>query len=209
MNNDNFAKLDLALKYYLTGAKYNTALKAYHYAKKLHNGTRKDGKTPEFQHQLEIALFITTLKDIKAEEEVLFYAIMHDVLEDFDKISVVTLKNEFPASWVNNLLWLSKKVEGVRTYQDISHYFEKLSNCPLTALVKGVDRIHNLQSMVGVFTPQKQRDYINEVELYFLPMLKTAMHHEPELFFAITNVRTVLKCQIALLSAALGEEVNG
>src|SRR5574343_1022778 len=116
MNDNNYKKLDLALKYYLTGAKYHTTLKAYHFAKKLHCGTRKDGITPEYQHQLEIALFITTLKGVEAEEEALFYAIMHDVLEDFAKVSVGQLKDEFPTEWVEKLKLISKKIEGVKTY---------------------------------------------------------------------------------------------
>lgn len=203
MNQDNYQKLDLALKYYLTGAKYTIALKAYHFAKKLHNGTRKDGITPEFQHQLEIALFITTLKDVEYEEEALFYAIMHDVLEDFPHITLGILKDEFRVDWSNNLMHISKKIEGVKTYQQLHHYFDKLSNNPLLALVKGVDRIHNLQSMNDVFSFEKQRDYINETNKYFLPMLKIAVEQEPTLFAAIMNVRTVLKCQISLLEAVL------
>ena len=175
MNDNNYSKLDLALKFYLTGAKYTTALKAYHFAKRYHCGTRKDGKTPEFQHQLEIALFITTLKDVENEEEALFYAIMHDVLEDFSSITVDILTKEFPMNWVIKLKLISKKIEGVKTYNSPYEYFDKIATKPLVALTKGVDRIHNLQSMSGVFTTEKQRDYISETNTFFLPMLKVAV----------------------------------
>lgn len=208
MNDNNYNKLDLALKYYLTGAKYNIALKAYHFAKRYHSGTRKDGITPEYQHQLEIALFITTLKGVEDEEEAIFYALMHDVLEDFAEVSVGLLKDEFPIAWVNNLQFISKKICGVKTYNNLYEYFDKMSSAPLVALTKGVDRIHNLQSMTGVFTHEKQKAYIEETNKYFLPMLKVAVENDPTLFSAIMNIRTVLKCQVALLNATLGEEVE-
>jgi (p)ppGpp synthase/HD superfamily hydrolase len=203
MNDNNYSKLDLALKYYLTGAKYTIALKAYHFAKRYHCCTRKDGKTPEFQHQLEIALFITTLKDVENEEEALFYAIMHDVLEDFNTVTVDMLTDEFPSNWVIKLKLISKKIECVKTYNSLYEYFDKIATEPLVALAKGVDRIHNLQSMSGVFTSEKQRDYISETNTFFLPMLKAAVEHDPSLFSAIMNVRTVLKCQVELLEVAL------
>lgn len=41
-------------------------------------------------------------------------------------------------------------------------------------MVKGADRIHNQQSMVGVFTLDKQSAYISETKDLVLPMLKRA-----------------------------------
>ena len=79
-----YEKLSIALKYYLVGKKYDTALRAMTFAKNYHTGMRKDGITPEIQHQIEIALYITTLKNIRDEQNVIAVALLHDVMEDYD-----------------------------------------------------------------------------------------------------------------------------
>ena len=204
MNDDNFDKLDLTLKYYLRGARYHTAIRAYHIAKELHNGKRKDGITPEVQHQLEIALFIITLRlKPEQEERAIIYALLHDVLEDFEHIRPVELEDLFGVEIVDDLRLISKKIQGVKTYNQDAQYYTRMARSALIALVKGVDRIHNLQSMTGVFGPDKQRIYVNTAENYFLPMLKDAAKIDDELFFAFQNVRTVLKCQIGLIKTIL------
>lgn len=204
MNDKNFEKLDLTLKYYLYGAKYSTALKAYRLAKKLHTGFRKDNVTPEVQHQLEIALFIVTLR-LKPEHEELAitYALLHDVMEDFPEVTFVSMIDNFGTKIADDLKLISKYIEGEKNFKTYDKLFERMSKVPLIALVKGVDRIHNLQSMNGVFDHKKQTDYVSEAQMFFLPMLKTASYIDDELFFSFQNVRTVLKCQIALIEAML------
>jgi (p)ppGpp synthase/HD superfamily hydrolase len=209
MNDKNFEKLDLALKYYLYGAKYNLALKAYHLAKSLHVKKRKDGITPEFQHQVEIALFIITLRlKSEYEERALIYALLHDVLEDFEKVSEFQMVTEFGGEITGDLKLISKKISGVKTYNHYTEYFDRISTRALLALVKGCDRIHNLQSMHGVFNLEKQKEYVKEAEIYFLPMLKTASHIDEEIFFSFQNVRTMLKNQIALIKAIIDTETS-
>jgi excinuclease ABC subunit A len=58
----DFDKRLIALRYTLLGKGYTRSIKALEFARKIHCGTRKDGITPEFQHQVEIALYLTTLK---------------------------------------------------------------------------------------------------------------------------------------------------
>jgi (p)ppGpp synthase/HD superfamily hydrolase len=200
MNDKNFDKLDLTLKYYLHGARYPFAIKAYHLAKQYHNGTRKDGITPEVQHQLEIALFIITLRLNPAYEELaIVYALLHDILEDFDDVTPERLAIDFGEDVVDDLRLISKKVQGIKTYHHDDQYYKRMAKVPLIALVKGVDRIHNLQSMIGVFNTEKQETYVSTAERHFLPMLKEAAKIDEGLFFSFQNVRTVLKCQIKLI----------
>lgn len=204
MHDRTYSKLEHALKYYLVGAKFHLALKAFNFAKQHHGGLRKDGVTPEFQHQLEIALYVTTLKGIPNEEELIFYALMHDVLEDNSSITIDDLLNElFPKHWVENLLLISKKYRGQKTVSDLDAYFYNMIECPSIILVKGIDRINNLQTMGGVFTIEKQLAYVTEVRTYFLPTLKIGAAKAPELFPAFMNVRTVLKCQVGLIEQVI------
>ena len=66
---NRYQKLEISLRYYLKGAKYTTALKALDFGSRWHNGFRKDRVTPEFQHQIEIALYCITLKGLLDEEK--------------------------------------------------------------------------------------------------------------------------------------------
>ena len=205
MSTPRFSKLDISLRYYLHGAGYFTALKAYHYAKRHHSGFRKDKVTPEFQHQIEIALYITTLKNVVQEELAIIYAILHDVIEDTPEITFKQFRQEWGDEIANDIWAISKKVEGKRNYtnDNLSDYYARIAARPLLALVKGCDRIHNLQTMVGVFNGEKQQKYVAEAENDFLPMLKEAANADPELHLAFMNVRTMIKNQVALVKAAL------
>lgn len=57
--------------------------------------------------------------------------------------------------------------------------------------------------MVGVFTLEKKRSYLEETERQILPMLKRAERNFPEQEPAYKNIRTVLKMQVSLVDALL------
>ena len=77
---DKFSKLYIAIKFRLYGMGFFKALVALEKGRDIHDGFRKDGKTPEYQHQLEIALFILTLKDVQDLEGAIICALLHDTL---------------------------------------------------------------------------------------------------------------------------------
>ena len=197
---NQYDKYFISLKYYLLGRKYFTALKALDFAKKYHKGMRKDGVTPEFQHQIEIALFISTLKDVQDEELTITCALLHDVVEDYD-VSVEEIDALF-GKRVGGIVWLlTVKFRGKRkTNED---YFSAIAKDPIASLVKGGDRIHNVQTMIDVFSPEKQRKYVEEVNNFFLPMLKEAKYQFPEQSAAYFNIIHMLKSQVELVEAAL------
>ena len=169
MKKQNFDKLYTALKYYLIGRGYKKALVALSFAHEYHSGLRKDGKTPEFQHQLEIALHISTLKDLIDEEICLCVAILHDVVEDYN-VDIKIIRDKFGDVIANSVWVITKKYNGIKKSQD--QYMYECANDPYSSIVKGVDRFNNLGSMVGVFTVEKQKSYLKEAEELFLPMLK-------------------------------------
>src|SRR3990170_8235289 len=80
---NKFQKKLLTLRNQLIGARFHHALAALEFAMKYHTGTRKDGVTPEFQHQVEIALYALTLPDLMHREEVIATILLHDVREDY------------------------------------------------------------------------------------------------------------------------------
>jgi (p)ppGpp synthase/HD superfamily hydrolase len=190
---ERFGKLKIALHYYLLGRKYNTALKAFHFAARHHAGLRRDKMTPEFQHQIEIALYVSTLKDVRDEERVITLALLHDLLEDYSTVTMVFLASEFGHDIADECELLNKNGKSYEVY------FDRMAMSPSASIVKGADRIHNINSMVGVFSKEKQQKYCAEVEQYFLPMLKKARKTHPDQLQAYSNIEHMLRSQINLL----------
>jgi (p)ppGpp synthase/HD superfamily hydrolase len=195
-----FTKRRIALTHYLAGRGYYMALRAMAYVEKIATGVRKDGLTPEFQHMLEIALHVITLRDVAFEEETIAVALLHDVMEDYG-IRHHELEKRFGARVADAVEKISKIVNGVKKPYDI--YFADMGACPIASLVKGCDRAHNFQSMPTVFKAEKQAEYVAEGETWFLPMLKEAQRNFPEQFMAYQNVRHHLKSQMALIKHSL------
>jgi (p)ppGpp synthase/HD superfamily hydrolase len=195
-----FIKRRVALVHYLVGKGYHKALKAMAFAEFYHQGVRKDNTTPEFQHMLEAALHIITLKDVLYEEDTITATLLHDVREDYN-VSHQTIVQDFGSRVGDSVERLSKVIDGVK--KSTEFYFSDLANDPIGSLAKGVDRINNFQSMPGVFSIEKQKKYLLEGETYFLPMLKDAQRRFPEQFMAYQNVRHHMKSQIYLIGHSL------
>ncbi|MCP1674429.1 (p)ppGpp synthase/HD superfamily hydrolase [Natronocella acetinitrilica] len=191
----------VALRFYLMGRGYHTAARALEYARRHHAGVRKDGFTPEFAHQVEISLYLLTLRSVRDPEVLIAGALLHDVIEDYP-VTREALAEEFGASIAGIVYTLSKKHDGKPLHGE--HYFENIAACPVASIIKGGDRIHNVQTMGGVFSEDKQRHYLEEVRDHFLPMLKAARYRFTDQALAYFNVEHVLRSQYALLAAALG-----
>lgn len=189
----HYDKLKLALRYYLLGKDYYLAADALEFAANYHSGTRKDKITPEFQHQIEITHYLRTLLPFfQYPEETLTTAILHDVTEDYGVlINVISEKYGDVIAEAVNILDKNGK--------DIPTYFSNIAGNPIASIVKGGDRIHNIQSMQTVFSFEKQAKYIKEVEEYFLPMLKQARRTFVRQEAAYQNIKHMLVSQIELI----------
>jgi (p)ppGpp synthase/HD superfamily hydrolase len=204
-----YERLSIALKYYLIGKGYNLALAALQFAKQKHDGLRKDGVTPEVQHQIEIALYLTTLKGIREEENTIVVALLHDIIEDCD-VNRETIEIRFGESIADSVWAISKKINGKPKYTHINAdlaYYDDCARDLRASIVKAADRIHNNNSMAGVFSTEKQSAYVSEVEKHFLPMLKTAEGLFPDQFMAYMNAKHMLKSQAALVRNALSGDL--
>ena len=71
----------------------------------------------------------------------------------------------------------------------------------IASVVKGADRIHNVQTMIDVFTYEKQKEYIRETQEFIVPMLKEARRRFPRQEPAYENIQHVLVSQAELLQA--------
>lgn len=196
-----YEKLFISLRYYLLGKAYFTALRALDFAKLHHTGLRKDGVNPELIHQIEICLYITTLKNLGNEQLCLTVALLHDLLESDFGVSPKDIEFRFGKDSADAVWLVTKTYQGKD--KDLNTYFEEISKCPVASIVKGADRINNVQSMVGVFTKEKQKAYLKEVEDKFLPMIKRAKHSFPEQSSEYFNIEHILKSQINLIQSTL------
>ena len=199
---NKFQKKLLTLRQQLVGARYHHALAALEFAHRFHTGLRKDGVTPEFQHQIEIALFALTLPDLMYREEVIATILLHDVREDYGvtagEVRELFFRDpEFAARVDRAVENMTKEFRGVK--KDEQALFDAMAQDPIASIAKGCDRIHNIGSMLGVFTTEKQKKYVQEVHDLFLPMLKKARRLFPHQVNAYENIKFVLHTQMDLI----------
>ncbi len=195
-----YDKIRMALRYWLFGKEYYSAIKAMEFAAKYHTGTRKDGVTPEFYHQLSIASYIRTLPGLIYPEATMATSFLHDVIEDYG-VSVSEIDRRFGKQISFSVSLLSKKRDGYTI--ENAPYYSNICDNAIASIVKGADRIHNFQTMVEVFNIEKQEQYIEDCKIGILPMVKKARRKFPEQEPAYENIKHVLLSQIGLIEHAI------
>lgn len=195
---ENYAKKEISLRYWLLGRGYFKASDALEFGKRHHKGLRKDG-SPEFSHQIAIALFGRTLIDsLLYPEETITTIFLHDIREDYD-ISDGEIRTLFGDMVANAVAAMTKEFRGHK--RDPFEVFDNLAKDPVASIAKGIDRIHNFSTMLEAFTESKQIEYIAEAELHFIPMLKRARRAFPQQEAAYENIKWMLNSQISLIKA--------
>lgn len=194
-------KLRIAVYHTMVGKCFFTACKAFQHAETIHNGMRKDGVSTEFSHQIWIASFILTLSlDSSFMEKLLIAVFYHDTCEDKDmsREELAKLYGEDIA----NIIWcLTKEWRGHKLTSE--EYFNRLMSCIEAILVKAVDRIHNLKTMIGVFSKEKMLNYCKETREIHIPMLKQARHCYPEYTMLLHNLESILIIQVDTVEGLL------
>jgi (p)ppGpp synthase/HD superfamily hydrolase len=193
------AKQRMALRYWLQGAGYMQALKAMDFAEGFHQGTRKDGVTPEFAHQVQIVSYLRTLAPhLIHPEETLVTGFLHDVREDYD-VDDAEVRNRFGALVADSVDAVTKTFRGVR--RNDADLFDRMAGMPIASVFKPADRINNQNTMVGVFTTAKMQAYAQETTELFLPMIKKARRTFPEQEPAYENEKLMLVSQLDFVAA--------
>ncbi|MBC8737301.1 HD domain-containing protein [Paraburkholderia sp. UCT31] len=191
---------------------YQVAMDAFHYAHNVHtsgikrNGEkttalRKDGLTPEFQHQLEICHFITTLvPSLARPAQTLATGFLHDVPEDY-LVEKTELLARFGEEVVHSV-YLLNKYDEAGNEKDADVHYQNIAADVIAAFVKGVDCLHNQSTMQGVFTLAKMFSYVQRCEKHILPMLKSARKRFPSQREAYENLKFNLRvqCQMSIFA---------
>jgi (p)ppGpp synthase/HD superfamily hydrolase len=206
---NKFEKKILVLRSKLAGpdpaSSYSDALACMEFAASYHTGKRKGGD-PEFDHQISIALYALTLPYLEYREEVICTIMLHDIREDYGitDAEIMALfsdaaKGRRVADAVDAMtkVWRGEK-------RDEKVLFERMGANVIASIAKGCDRIHNQQTMLGVFSKEKMIGYIDETITLFFPMLKSARRNFPKQNAAYENIKFVLNSQIELLNGVIG-----
>lgn len=195
---ENYIKSKIALRYFLVGKGYYKAVEAMGFAEKFHDGLRKDGEH-EFSHQVSQAnLARTLIHHFNFKEEVFIVIFLHDICED-KGISYEEIERRFGSVVAKAVKLMTKVYQNVKISNEV--YYGAMVECDITSICKGLDRVHNLMSMIGGFTLEKRIDYIKETLDYTIPMLKKAKINFPTQEGAYENIKFIMTNQIALYNA--------
>lgn len=157
---NKYDKMRTAMVGFFKGKQYYSVLSNLYFAESHYSGTRKDVHTPNFYHPLCMLAYARNLSLQNISEIKLYNSILgHDLYEDYGLL--------LPESPLTELA-LSK------TGKTTDFYYNELLESVYTALVKGIDRIDNLSTMVGVFSHEKQVSYIHETEKFVIPLINAA-----------------------------------
>ncbi|MBY3432936.1 HD domain-containing protein [Rhizobium laguerreae] len=189
-----YAKQVNTMRSFLQGKDYHLALAAMEFAMSCHTGTRKDGVSPEFSHQMFIALYVLSITPLLLyPEETLAAVFLHDVCEDYP-VTYEEIERLFGKRVREAVELLTKKKDGVRIPDDV--YYERMALNEIASIVKGVDRAHNIHSMHSAdWSIDKQQAYLDFVFDYVLPMLKKARKKFTRQRLAYENIKSVLLMQ--------------
>lgn len=202
----SFEKKKISIRYWLlvmasTNPLYFKCLDAMELAMKFHVNIRKDGFTPEFDHQLTIVHYVRTLvPSLTYPVETICTVFLHDLREDYN-ISNNEIEEKFGALIANAVERMTKTFRGAK--KSNTDYFKSISECEIASIAKGGDRIHNFQSMPTVFTSIKQQEYIQEAEEWIIPALKISRRLFPKQELAYENIKLMLRSQIELINHSL------
>ena len=185
MNTTQHEKLLTALRYWLAGlasadSRYYVVLEALEFFADLHSAEIRKNGARGFYHQLSILSYVRNFHVMLPNPVDVYVVILgHDSVEDYEHLSE-KIRAKFPNHF-DALKRISKIREGRKLTND--EYYAGLESCPVCAIAKGADRIHNMSTMSdkGAFSISKQEKYAAETREFVIPMLKTARRSFPSI----------------------------
>lgn len=215
---DLYNKLKHALRYYLIGKMesdpaWKLAYKAFEFVLRRERNPdgslamRKNGKDPLLLHAIQQANWIRLYGRLLSDPRTHMIAILlHDELEDDRTLTVQILEEMFGTEIAAIVKRFSKKYCNTVVPED--EYYAAMSACPITSFDKALDNLHNLNTMEGVHSIQKQYELIKRVTDRVLPMLKVARVRFVEQEAAYELIKLQLLTTIQLLNQKLHAQVQ-
>lgn len=192
---EDYGKMKIAIRSWLSGRGYFKALKALDFAESKHTGTRKDG-AHEFSHQISQANYMRVFADqLEYPEETFCVIFLHDIAEDYN-VTFEDLVDQFGPLIGSSVRRMTKVYQGAKIPNDL--YYSGMWSCPIASVAKGADRLHNLMTMLGGFSSEKQIEYIKETTEFVLPLIKKSRRFFPKQEGIYFNMKYVMTNQIKL-----------
>lgn len=218
---DKFNKLVIDVRAWLHGmassdSRYYTALRALELGLTHHDGHRNGGE-PEFIHQIRAAEYGRTLHHHMVDPCTVYTLVfLHDIVEDPNQrskkagrpvyVSPGDLMEKFGIAITEKVVALSKEVLG---HKNPDYSLDRIFSDQDMSITKGLDRVDNVTSMVGVFKQERLVRYINETEQEFLPRIKRARREFPEQLQAYINMKHVIENRLFLAKYTLNNTAGG
>lgn len=157
--------------------------KAVAMAKEAHEGqTRKGSDEPYVAHALRTALILLEVAEQKHNATVICAGLLHDVAED-TKMTANDVEDDLSPQ-VGDLvraLTHPPQKDGESKFERNMRYLENMRwEGRDTHIVKSADRLDNILTMEGAFTPERREEYLKETEDAVLPLTlasNTALYH--------------------------------
>ena len=146
-------KLHAMNKYHEEKVDIKLIKKAIIFTKKWHGKQKRKTGEPYYSHPLAVAAMVS---DYSFKTNLIVAAILHDVVED-SRCSVKLIKKEFNLKIATIVERLTRRFDGTKI--SIREVINKLFDTTdyEALLIKGLDRLHNLQTIHGM-TKLKQRE---------------------------------------------------
>ncbi|MCG8050151.1 MAG: HD domain-containing protein [Candidatus Thiodiazotropha endolucinida] len=153
---------------YLSGSDRDKVIKAYAYAKRLHEGViRKDG-SPYILHPLAVA---QQLASYSMDSDTLCGALLHDIVED-TTVTISEIQSTFGEK-IAELVEGLTKIESISIPDKIQARQESLIKMLLAAtldhrvmLIKLCDRLHNMQTLTALDEQRRKRISKETLDIY-------------------------------------------
>lgn len=142
--------------------------KAYHFAKKAHDGQARKNGEPYFNHVFATA---KNVAELNIDSHTICAAMLHDVLEDCPQVTEEEFRKEFGDDitfLVQGVTKLGKlKYQGVeRHVESLRKFFIAMAKDIRVVIIKLADRLHNIQTLEFVKKEKQMRIALETLEIH-------------------------------------------
>ena len=170
MNNITFEKFIEFIKEY-NPDEVEIVSKAYNYAKKLHDGQKRQSGEDYIYHPLNVAYI---LAEMRADKDTVCAALLHDTLEDTDitKEDIAHEFNKTIANLVDGVTKISKLNFSSKEDQNMANtrkIITSITEDVRTIIIKLADRLHNMRTLQHKSEFKQKENALETMEI-FVPL---------------------------------------
>ncbi len=156
----------------LPHASRERVLEAFRFADEAHRGQDREDGAPYITHPIQVARY--TLR-FPLDEDSVCAALLHDVVEDCD-VSLDEIEERFGpvvrgfVDGLTKLKGLQFRSREHKQAENFRKFAVAMSRDPRVLLVKLCDRLHNMQTLGGMASPEKRRRKAQETLTIYAPL---------------------------------------